>query len=151
MTPDDVMGESYHQGLVVANLLCLSAGIGIWDWDVVKDELIWDDSMYRLFGIRKEDFSGACDAWAKSLAPEDFEWANAEVQAALRGEREWAGEDFALVMANVQMTGLSGIELLRRVVERFPEREFLLDGLEVILFFIAFSVEKPARAYHFCA
>ncbi len=69
-----------------------AAGIGIWDWDVVKDELIWDDAMYRLFGIRKEDFSGAYDAWAKSLAPEDFEWANAEVQAALRGEREFAAE-----------------------------------------------------------
>ena len=69
-----------------------AASIGIWDWDVVKDELIWDDAMYRLFGVRKEDFSGAYDAWAKSLAPEDFEWAHAEVQAALRGEREWAGE-----------------------------------------------------------
>lgn len=69
-----------------------AAGIGIWDWDVVKDELIWDDAMYRLSGIRKEDFSGAYDAWATSLAPEDFEWVSAEVQAALRGEREFAAE-----------------------------------------------------------
>lgn len=69
-----------------------AAGIGIWDWDVLKDELIWDDAMYRLSGIRKEEFSGAYDAWAKSLAPEDFEWVSAEVQAALRGEREFAAE-----------------------------------------------------------
>ena len=69
-----------------------AAGIGIWDWDVVNDELVWDDTMYELFGIRKEDFSGAYDAWAKSLAPEDFERASAEVQAALRGEREFSVE-----------------------------------------------------------
>jgi signal transduction histidine kinase len=48
--------------------------------------------MYRLYGIHKEDFSGAFDAWAKSLAPEDFERTNAEVQAALVGEREFASE-----------------------------------------------------------
>jgi PAS domain S-box-containing protein len=48
--------------------------------------------MYRLYGLRKEDFSGAFDAWAKSLAPEDFDRANDNVQAALRGEREFGGE-----------------------------------------------------------
>jgi len=69
-----------------------AAGIAIWDWDVVKDELVWDDAMYRLFRIRKEDFSGAYDAWAKTLAPEDFERLTYEVQAALRGEREYDTE-----------------------------------------------------------
>jgi PAS domain S-box-containing protein len=69
-----------------------AASIGIWDWDVINDELVWDDAMYRLYGLRKEDFSGAFDAWAKSLAPDDFERANEEVQAALRGEREFAAE-----------------------------------------------------------
>ena len=69
-----------------------AASIGIWDWDVRNDELVWDDAMYRLYGVRKEDFSGAFDAWAKSLAPEDFDRANDEVQTALRGEQEFAGE-----------------------------------------------------------
>jgi PAS domain S-box-containing protein len=69
-----------------------AAGIGIWDWDVVHDELVWDEAMYRLFRIRKEDFSGAYDAWANSLAPEDFERLTGEVQAALRGVKEYDTE-----------------------------------------------------------
>ncbi len=69
-----------------------AAGIGIWDWDVVNDELVWDDAMFRLFRIRKEDFSGVYDAWANSLAPEDFERVTAEGQAALRREREFDTE-----------------------------------------------------------
>jgi PAS domain S-box-containing protein len=69
-----------------------AASIGIWDWDVVNDQLVWDEAMYRLYGVQKKDFTGAYDAWAKSLAPEDLEWANEEVQAALRGEREFAPE-----------------------------------------------------------
>jgi PAS domain S-box-containing protein len=69
-----------------------AASVGIWDWDVVNDELVWDEAMYHLYGAKKEDFSGAYDAWAKSLAPEDFERTNAEVRAALRGERDFAPE-----------------------------------------------------------
>jgi PAS domain-containing protein len=41
------------------------ASLGIWDWDVERDRLVWDDSMYRLYGVRKEEFSGAFDAWSK--------------------------------------------------------------------------------------
>jgi len=69
-----------------------AAGIGIWDWDVEQDRLTWDDSMYRLYGVRKEAFSGAFEAWSRCLVPEDIEQANADVQAALRGEREFASD-----------------------------------------------------------
>ena len=32
-----------------------AAGLGIWDWDVEQDRLVWDDSMYQLYGVRKEN------------------------------------------------------------------------------------------------
>lgn len=69
-----------------------AATIGIWDWDVVSKVLSWDDSMYALYGLRKEDFSGAYDAWTCTLHPEDRLSVEAEIQAALRGEREYAPE-----------------------------------------------------------
>jgi PAS domain S-box-containing protein len=73
--------------------LATSAGnIGIWDWDVVRNVLTWDDSMYALYGIRKEEFGGAYDAWIATLHPEDRQFTDGEVQAALRGEREYAPE-----------------------------------------------------------
>jgi PAS domain S-box-containing protein len=73
--------------------LATSAGnIGIWDWDVVKDELLWDDSMYSLHAMRQEDFGGAYEAWRNTLHPDDRQFAEGEIQAALRGEREYAPE-----------------------------------------------------------
>jgi PAS domain S-box-containing protein len=73
--------------------LALRAGrLAIWDWDVEKDQLIWDDSMYQLYDVRKEEFSGAYDAWASCLAAEDFARATADVEAALRGERAFASD-----------------------------------------------------------
>ena len=69
-----------------------ATNIGIWDWDVVNNELTWDDSMYTLYGILKENFGGAYDAWVRTIHPEDRQYAEAEIQAALRGEREYAPE-----------------------------------------------------------
>ncbi len=69
-----------------------AAGLGIWDWDVEQDRLVWDNSMYRLYGVRKDEFSGAFDAWSRCLVPEDLARANADVEAALRGEREFRSD-----------------------------------------------------------
>jgi PAS domain S-box-containing protein len=66
--------------------------IGIWDWDVVNNHLIWDDAMYRLYGLRAEDFSGAYEAWVGAVHPEDKAQADAASQAALRGEKEYNAE-----------------------------------------------------------
>ena len=62
-----------------------AAGLGIWDWDVGQDRLVWDDSMYRLYGIRKEEFTGALEAWSRCLVPEDQARVTGEVEAALHG------------------------------------------------------------------
>ena len=69
-----------------------AAGLGIWDWDVEQDRLVWDDSMYRLYGVRKEEFTGALDAWSRCLVPEDLARATGDVQAALRGDREYRSD-----------------------------------------------------------
>lgn len=69
-----------------------AAGLGIWDWDVERNELVWDDAMYQQYGIDRAAFNGAYEAWSRCLAPDDFERANADVAAALRGEREFDSE-----------------------------------------------------------
>jgi PAS domain S-box-containing protein len=73
--------------------LAASAGeVGIWDWDIVNDQLIWDDTMYSLYRIDRDDFNGAYHAWSSTLHPDDRQFTEGEIQAALRGEREYAPE-----------------------------------------------------------
>ena len=69
-----------------------SAGMGIWDWDVVADKLAWDEQMYKLYGVCPKDFGGAYDAWHKGLHPEDRERGDAAIHAALDGAREFQVE-----------------------------------------------------------
>ncbi len=70
-----------------------SAGIvGVWDWDIINNRLIWDSVMYKLYGIQEHDFGGAYEAWARAIHGDDKAYTEGEIQAALRGEREYAPE-----------------------------------------------------------
>ncbi|GMN09728.1 hypothetical protein MTsPCn9_17710 [Croceitalea sp. MTPC9] len=65
------------------------AKIGIWQYNPIENELIWDDNMFSLYGIKRADFSGAVDAWESSIHPEDKERGQQELEMALKGEKEF--------------------------------------------------------------
>ncbi|MCS6246497.1 MAG: PAS domain-containing protein [Opitutus sp.] len=68
-------------------LATLHNGIGIWDWNLVTQEMVWDDSMFALYHIRREDFVGTEEAWRASLHPEDLGRGDQEVREAISGEK----------------------------------------------------------------
>ena len=68
------------------------AKLGIWDWDVVNNELIWDDGMYHLYNIKRDDFANAYQAWSKNIHPEDRAATERAIQDALSGKHEYAPE-----------------------------------------------------------
>jgi diguanylate cyclase (GGDEF)-like protein/PAS domain S-box-containing protein len=74
------------------SLATLHNGVGIWDWNLQTQEMIWDDSMYALYHIRREDFSGTEEAWRQSLHPDDLERGDKEVETALSGEKPFDTE-----------------------------------------------------------
>ena len=66
-----------------------AASVGIWDWDISQNQLLWDDTMYELYGIARDQFSGAYEAWEAGLEPEDTLRCREEIQMALRGDKEF--------------------------------------------------------------
>jgi PAS domain S-box-containing protein len=63
------------------------AVVGLWRFNIANKELLWDDTMYELFGVDKTDFSGAYDAWEASLHPDDRDKAVYEMGLALEGKK----------------------------------------------------------------
>ncbi|MEI6261459.1 MAG: PAS domain S-box protein, partial [Deltaproteobacteria bacterium] len=59
-------------------------GVGVWDYDVVNNELVWDEQMHRLYGTTPDQFSGAYEAWQSRVHPEDRLKGDKEIQLALR-------------------------------------------------------------------
>lgn len=75
--------ESVKESEERLSLAINSANLGIWDWRVEENKLIWDQSMYGLFGVQPEDFSGDYDAFEKTLHPEDKQRVNEEIAQSL--------------------------------------------------------------------
>ncbi len=68
------------------DLATRAAHMGVWDWDLQKNELLWDDRMYEIFGMRREDFAGAYEAWLNGIHPDDRAFSHAISAQARRGE-----------------------------------------------------------------
>ncbi|MEO6733887.1 MAG: PAS domain S-box protein [Ferruginibacter sp.] len=70
------------------SLATKAANIGIWDWDITNNILVWDEQMYRLYGIQPSSFEGVFEAWEKGVHPDDIEKANAEIQKAIDNNKD---------------------------------------------------------------
>jgi len=73
-------------------LATTSAKIGIWDWDVVNNILIWDKTMFKIFGVSEDKFCGAYHAFSSTIHPADFEKADKAIQDALAGADNFYSE-----------------------------------------------------------
>jgi PAS domain S-box-containing protein len=90
-----------------------SARIGIWDWNVVTNQLVWDAQMYALYGIREQDFSGAYDTWQRGLHPEDRDRAEADIAAAVHGVNGFHIE-FRVLWPNGEVRHIEAHALVQR-------------------------------------
>ncbi len=70
-------------------LATTAARMGVWDWYIESDTLVWDDGMYELYGMKRGDFPGAYDAWLQGVHPDDRAQAHEAITLAKRGEREY--------------------------------------------------------------
>lgn len=102
------------------SLAARAGRIGIWDYDVVNEGLVWDDQMFRLYGVSPQEFSGAYEAWQNGLHPEDRERGHEEIQLALKGEREFDTE-FRIVWPNGSVRHIRAMGLVQRDAEGRPQ------------------------------
>ncbi len=95
-------------------LLAVQAGgVGIWNYDLAKNVLGWDAQMFRLYGITREQFPGAYDAWLAGVHPEDRQRGDEEIQLALRGEKEFDTE-FRVVWPDGSIHNIRALALVQR-------------------------------------
>jgi PAS domain S-box-containing protein len=81
--------EEYSERLKIATR---AAHIGIWDWDIVKDNLIWDDNISVMYGISPGGFKGGAGEWSKWIIEEDRLRVWKELQASINGKGEYCPE-----------------------------------------------------------
>lgn len=71
--------------------------IGIWEWDITSDALIWDSRMYELYGLDPEKTDNVYEMWAQAVHPDDSARAFREIELAVSGEKQFSTE-FRIVL-----------------------------------------------------
>lgn len=66
--------------------------LGLWDWDMRSDRVLWSDEHFRLEGYRVGEVQPSYQAWAARLHPEDRDGAEADLRAAMAEKREYIRE-----------------------------------------------------------
>jgi PAS domain S-box-containing protein len=64
---NDQLSIAAHRLTLATN----SAGIGVWDWNVERDEMVWDDWMCRLYDAPPDSLGRTVAIWSSRLHPED--------------------------------------------------------------------------------
>jgi PAS domain S-box-containing protein len=108
--------RSEEQLLNMSNRLQLAVhatSIGIWDWDVVNNNTVWDDEMYRIYDVQQNDPGTITEAWEATLHPDDFESVKEALQKALRGEKEYDTE-FRIIWKDKTIHYVKGNALVQR-------------------------------------
>ena len=103
------------------SLATRAGGVGTWDYDVVHNILTWDDQMFALYGITREQFSGAYDAWQAGIHPDDRKRGDAEIHMALSGEKEFDTE-FRVLWPDGSTRTIRALALVQRDAAGRPQR-----------------------------
>ncbi|MFA5454820.1 MAG: EAL domain-containing protein [Sulfurimonas sp.] len=69
----EVYCKKLYSGLMQAQAL---ANIGHWELDLVNNTLYWSDEVYRIFGLKPQEFSATYEAFLKHVYPEDIDLVN---------------------------------------------------------------------------
>lgn len=102
-----------YQRLALATEL---AEIGIWEWDVTSETLIWDEQMYSLYGVQEKGCGGTYETSIKGVHPEDRFRVDGEMRTAIAGTGKFDTE-FRVVWPDGQIRHIEGHGQLRQAAD----------------------------------
>ncbi|MCB9882991.1 MAG: PAS domain-containing protein [Planctomycetes bacterium] len=65
-----------------------AARMGIWDWDIVADQVLWSPEVHELLGLPEGAFGGTYAAYLELVHPEDRSLVTSSLHAVLQGNRD---------------------------------------------------------------
>ncbi|MDY6784281.1 MAG: PAS domain S-box protein [Cyanobacteriota bacterium] len=103
--------------------LALESGeIGCWEWDIVRNNLIWDERMYELYGVSKNSETRlAYDIWAEGLHPDDREASETLLHQTVLEKAEFDTE-FRAIHPDGSIHHIKAFGLVRRDAEGNPTK-----------------------------
>ncbi len=74
------------------SLATQAAAVGVWEWDLKSNILIWDDQMHLIYGFENATEVEPYSKWRNAVDPDDIDRAEASLQCAMRGEGNYSAK-----------------------------------------------------------
>ena len=75
--------ESLRESEARLRLAMRTGKVGVWDWDILANRVVWTESLYAIHGVRPDEFVTTIEAFATLLHPEDRDLVLHSLQRAL--------------------------------------------------------------------
>jgi len=95
------------------NLAIKSGQIGIWDWDISNNIILWDERMYELYGMTPSEFVNTYDTWETSLHPDDALSTHTAIEQAIAGTRDFDTE-YRIIWADGTIKFIKAYAIVQR-------------------------------------
>ncbi|MGE5445999.1 MAG: PAS domain S-box protein, partial [Ignavibacteriales bacterium] len=59
--------------------------VGIWDWDISSNRVSWTNSLYRIHGVKKEEFDTTVEGFVALVHPYDRDFVSKAIKRSLSG------------------------------------------------------------------
>lgn len=91
--PETSLSEEDEQRLFWINTVNKITNDAIYDWDIEKDELLWNDGLTKIFGHDEVEIENNIDWWKSMIHPEDIHKVFAGLENAIENNYEnWEEE-----------------------------------------------------------
>ncbi len=139
-----------------------ATGVGIWTWNVLTNEIRWDEQMFRIYGFTP-DLEGLelYKAWSNAVLPEDLPNQEQGLQKSIRsgiggnrqfricrpGEKDWRyienveiarkngqGETEWLIGTNLDITDRKTTELV--LIDRENELQLIINSMPALIAYV---------------
>lgn len=102
-----------------------AAHIGILDWHIQNNILIWDANMFELYGVNQQDFGYKYESWRDLVVRQDWVYLDAEIQNAIEYHRPLRSE----FRINHPTKGIKHIRIFANVIDDKSNKPVRLIGV----------------------
>ncbi len=86
---EDALRESEERFQIIAR----ATNNAVWDWNLLTNQVWWNDGVYKLFGYSQEEVGDYVDWWFKYIHPENRSRIVSDIHSAINsGEQFWSNE-----------------------------------------------------------
>lgn len=87
-----LLQENLTRNLDLITLGLQAADMGVWDWNSINAELVWDENLYKILGSKMSEINASFDTLLNVMHDEDKERVTKETLLALESRLKYEGE-----------------------------------------------------------